>query len=61
MPPHITALKIKACNGIKKKKSRTGKIAQNVKTVATKPGNLGSISGLSSTSWEEEMDSPVVL
>ena len=40
-----------------KKKSQTGKIAQNVKTVATKPGDLGSISGLSSTSWEEKMDS----
>lgn len=60
MPPHITAAEIKPGSGIKKK-SWAGKIAQNVKTVATKPGDLGSISGISSTSWEEKMDSRVVL
>lgn len=37
-----------------KKKSQAGKIAQKVKTVATKPGGLGSVSGISSSSWEEK-------
>lgn len=44
-----------------KKKSQAGKIAQNVKTAATKPGDLGSVSGISSSAWEEKMDSRVVL